>query len=556
MGRPKSAMFRTADVVGLDTFVHVSQNCFDSLPDDPERGVFEIPDFLTKMVAAKLLGQKTKGGFYKKIGKVIHTVDLDTLEYREKVRPDLPVLKKIKKLETPTERIKALIADDGRAGKFAWHVLSHSLAYTANIAFDIADDVVNVDRAMRWGFNWDLGPFETWQALGVKETAERMRADGLTLPAWVDEAIAAGGFYVTEDHAPKYLAPGQGLLAEPTIPGSISLKRLKDAGKIVDKNRGATLIDIGDGIACLEFHTKMNTVDPDLTAMLNTACDVVERDFDGLVLANQAEHFSAGANLMMIVMQANQKKWDDIELVVKSFQDVIQRLKYLPKPVITNPHGLTLGGGCEMAMAGDRMLVSQETYMGLVEVGVGLIPGGCGTLNLLKRAFAGVPNKVDFNMWDPLPYIQKAFVPIAMAQVATGAGEAFKLGYGRQIDEIAINRDTRINDAKRLARYMADRGYTPPKPAQNLWLPGKNGWAALSLFVYGMTQSGYASEHDKLISDRLGNVLCGGDTNGRTAVSEQQILDLEREAFMSLVGEPKSLARMQHMLMKNKPLRN
>jgi len=555
MGRPKSAAFRTADVVGLDTFVHVSQNCFDSLPNDPEREVFRIPSFLTGMVQKGLLGAKTKGGFYKKEGKNFFTLDLDTLEYRPQVKPEFAELKALKKLEDPKDRIKALVAQDGRAAKFAWHVLSASLAYAANIAFDIADDIVNIDRAMRWGFNWDLGPFETWQALGVKETAERMRADGHTLPAWVDEAIAAGGFYVTDDNTPKYFAPGVKLQPEPHIPGSLNLAHLKATGHVVDKNRGATLIDLGDGIACLEFHTKMNTVDPDLTAMLNTACDRVERDFDGLVIANQAEHFSAGANLMMIVMQANQKKWDAIEQVVKSFQDVIQRLKYLPKPVVTNPHGLTLGGGCEMAMAGDRMVVAQETYMGLVEVGVGLIPGGGGTLNLLKRMFQHVPNTRPQN-FDPLPLIQRAFENIGLAKVATGGGEVFEFGFATAQDELAINRDTRINDAKRLARYLADRGYTPPKPAQNLFLPGQDGWAAISLFVYGMMLSGFASAHDKLISDKLGRVLCGGDANGRDAVSEQQVLDLEREAFMSLVGEPKTLERMQYMLMNNKPLRN
>ncbi len=555
MGRPKSAAFRTADVVGLDTFVHVSQNCYDSLPNDPERDVFAIPPFLTTMVEKGLRGAKTKAGFYKKVGKEIMAIDLDTFEYRSKVKPDLPGLKALKKFDDPGERVKALINQDGRAGKFAWHVLSNCLAYAANIAFDIADDIVNIDRGMRWGFNWDQGPFETWQALGVKETAERMRKDGLNVPAWVDEAAENGGFYVEKDNTPLYFAPSKGMVGEPLIPGSISLKRLKAAGKVVEKNRGATLIDLGDGIAGLEFHTKMNTVDPDLTAMLQKSCDIVERDFDGLVLANQAEHFSAGANLMMIVMQANQKKYDDIEKMVKVFQDTIQRIKYLSKPVVSNPHGLTLGGGCEMAMAADRMMVSKETYMGLVEVGVGLIPGGCGTLNLLKRVFEHVPSKKPQG-FDALPLIQRAFEAIGLAKVATGGGEVFELGFGTSRDFLAINRDTRINDAKRLCRFLADNNYVAPTPARNLHLPGKNGAAAVSLFVYGMQLSGWASEHDKLISDKLAHVLTGGDHTGNKPVSEQHILDLEREAFMSLVGEPKSIERMQHMLMKNKPLRN
>lgn len=556
MGRPKSAAFRTADVVGLDTFVHVSQNCWDSLPDDYERETFKIPEFLSGMVKKGYLGQKTKGGFYKKDGKLIQTLDLDTLEYRESKEPDFPLLKKLSKIEDVGERLNAVIADDGRVGKFAWHVLSRTLAYAANIAWDIADDIENIDRAMRWGFNWDQGPFEAWQALGVKKTAERIKAEGLPLPAWIDKAIEADTFYKKDPVAPTFITKTGAFSASNEIPGSISLARLKAQGKVVEKNRGATLIDLGDGIAGLEFHTKMNTVDVDLTVMLNTACDIVERDFDGLVIANEAENFSAGANLLMIVMQASQKKFADIEKVVETFQKTIQRLTYLSKPVVTNPHGLTLGGGCEMAMAGTRMVVAKETYMGLVEVGVGLIPGGCGTLNLLKRVFADVPSKVDRNMFDSLGRVQRAFEAIAMAKVATGAGEVFSLGFGRPQDEIAMNQDTRIDDAKRLARYLADRGYTAPRPANNLHLPGKNGAAALQLFTYGMQLSGFISEHDKLIADKLANVLCGGDTDGRTPVSEERVIELEREAFMSLLGEQKTIERMQYMLTNNKPLRN
>lgn len=555
MGRPRSAAFRTADIVGLDTFVHVAQNCYDTLTDDPQRETFNVPDYLHGMIKKGFKGQKTKAGFYKKVKKDVSTIDLDTLEYRPKVKADLPELKKIKKIEDVGKRLKALVEGDGRAAKFAWHVLSKALAYTANIAYDIADDVVNIDRAMRWGFNWEQGPFEAWQALGVKETADRMRADGLELPAWIDDAIAKGGFYVEENDTERYVAKGGSLADVPQIPGSLSLARLKSAGKVVEKNRGATLIDLGDGIAGLEFHTKMNTVDADLTAMLNTACDIVERDFDGLVLANEAEHFSAGANLMMVVMAANQKKWDDIETMVAEFQNTIQRLTYLSKPVVSNPHGLTLGGGCEMAMSADVTLFSQETYIGLVEVGVGLIPGGCGTLNMLKRVLHGIPVKAP--MIDRLPLIQRAFEAIGMAKVATGAGEAFDVGFGRASDQIAGNRDTRINDAKRTARYLADQGYTPPLPAQNLVLPGPDGAAAISLAVYGMQLSGFISEHDRFIATKLASVLCGGaSADGKRAVSEQEVLDLEREAFCSLVGEKKSLERMQYMLMNNKPLRN
>ena len=557
MGRPKSAAFRTADVVGLDTFAHVSQNCYDNLPDDPERDIFQLPSFLTDMVERKWLGSKTGGGFYRKEGKVIQALDLKTMTYRDKVKPALEGLKVAKGTKgSAAVKLRTLIQHEGRAGRFAWHVLSRILAYSANIADDIADDIVNIDRAMRWGFNWDQGPFETWQALGITETTERMRADGLSVPSWVDDAIEKGGFYQLENDPQSFFAQTRGQTPIPAIPGRLDLAAHKRSNGVVERNRGASLIDIGDGIACLEYHTKMNTLDQDLGAMLLRATELAEERFDGLVIANEATHFSAGANLMMILMMANQKKWDDISTLVKGVQDTVQAVKYCGVPVVSCPHGLTLGGGAEMAMGADRMMVDQETYMGLVEVGVGLIPGGGGTLNLLKRLFDNVPADADPNSYDRLPIVQRVFENIAMAKVATGGGEVFSLGFGTSKDELAINRDTRIADGKRLARYMADRGYTPPRPADNLVLPGTSGKAALSLAVYGMKLSGYVSEHDEKIAGHLAHVLCGGDTDGKRAVSEEHVLDLEREAFMSLVGETKTIERMQHMLTKNKPLRN
>jgi len=555
MGRPKSAAFRTADIVGLDTFIHVAKNCYDTLTEDPQRDTFKVPDYLHGMIEKGLKGQKTKAGFYKKVGKNIQTIDLDTLEYRDKAKVDLPEMKKLKKIDDVGKRVKALVEGDGRAAKFAWHVTSRTLAYAANIAWEIADDVVNIDRAMRWGFNWEQGPFETWQALGVKETADRMRADGLEVPAWVDEAAAKGGFYVEEGADEQYYAKSGELAAVPQIPGSLRLGALKKSGGVIEKNRSATLIDLGDGIACVEFHSKMNALDQDITTMLNTACDVVERDFDGLVIANEGDNFSVGANIMMVVMAANQKKWDQLDAGIKDMQDTVQRLTYLSKPVVTNPHGMTLGGGCEVAMASDVTLFAKETYIGLVEVGVGLVPGGCGHLNLLKRVLQGIPKKAP--MIDRLPLIQRAFENIGMAKVATGGGEAFEFGFGRQGDRIAINQDTRINDAKRTARFLADMGYTPPIPAHNLVLPGPDGAAAIKLAVYGMQLGGYVSEHDRLIGGKIAHILTGGTlADGKKAITENQINELEREAFLSLCGEQKTIDRIQHMLMKNKPLRN
>ncbi len=556
MARPKSAAFRTADVVGIDTFVHVAQNCYDGLPDDPERETFLVPDYIRAMVDKGLLGQKSRAGFYKKEGKAIRTLDTATLEYRDKVKPDLPELKKIKRVESPSRRLGDLISGDGRAATFAWHVLSRVLAYSATIASDIAGDLTQIDRAMRWGFNWDLGPFETWQALGVAEIAGRLRSEGLAVPEWVDQAAAAGGFFGGEASAPTHYVPGAGHDAQPGLKGNLSLARLKASGGVVEDSRSATLVDLGEGILGLQFHTKMNTVDDGLVQAINTACDIAIRDFEGLVIANEGEHFSAGANLLMVVMAANQKRWEELEATVETFQKAVQRLKYLPRPVVSAPHGLTLGGGCEMAMAADRMVVDKETYLGLVEVGVGLIPGGCGTLNLLKRLYGSMPAKLDPREYDRFGFVRRAFENIALAKVATGAGEVFELGFGTAADEICMNRDRRIARAKALARHMADAGYTPPRPAENLVLPGPDGAAALGLAVYGMQLGGYASEHDRLIATRLSRVLTGGDSHGRSPVSEETLVELEREAFMSLVAEPKSIARMQHMLTTNKPLRN
>jgi 3-hydroxyacyl-CoA dehydrogenase len=553
MGRPKSAAFRTADVVGLDTLVHVAQNCYDSLTQDPQREVFAVPDFLRQMIQKGLTGRKSGAGFYRKQGEIIQTIDLKTLEYRDPIEPNLPELKALKSIDDPGKRLAALCQSEGRAGTLARHLVYRSLAYSARIAFEIADDIVNIDRAMRWGFSWDQGPFEAWQSLGVRDTVDRLRAADLEVPAWVDQAAEAGGFYQAAERQTTFFQVGKGRLEVPGIPGALCLAPLKASGGVVEKNRGATLLDLGDGIACLEFHTKMNTVDPDLIGMLDKSCELVERGFDGLVLANEAENFSAGANLMLIAMHANQKKYDAIAQTVRSFQAANQRLKYLARPVVSNPQGLSLGGGCEMAMAADRMVVAKECYMGLVEVGVGLIPGGGGTLNLLKRVLSGIPASAQV---DRLPFVQRAFEAIALAKVATGAGEVFELGFATSADEIAINQDTRIADAKRLCRYLADRGYTPPRPADNLVLPGPNGVAAIQLYVYGLVLGGHATEYDAKIATKLAHVLCGGATDGRRAVDEQTLLDLELEVFLSLVAEPNTLARMQHMLMHQKPLRN
>jgi len=551
MGRSKSAVFRTADVVGNDTLMHVAQNCYDNLKKDPERDVFNPEGLITKMVAKGLLGQKSKGGFTKKEEGVFKTLDLETLEYRDQQKPDLPVLQKLKKIADPGERLAALIKDKGRAGKFAWKTLSAGLAYAATIAEEIADDLVNIDRAMCWGFNWEIGPFQAWQAIGIKDSVKRMREEGLEVPKWVDKAARTGKFY-SED-GKRGFVPSQGMVELPAIPGHISIAALKRSQGVIERNESASLIDLGDGIACLEFHTKANSVDPKLVELINRACEIVEERFDGLVVANEGTHFSAGANLALIAQAIRENRLDFVDQVSKGLQDACQRLTYLSRPVVTCPHGQTVGGGCEMAMAGDRMMVAQEAYIGLVEVGVGLIPAGGGCLNLLKRVLAGVPASVEI---DRVPLIRRAFENIALAKVAMGAKQVFEMGFARPCDEISINSDRNTGDAKKLARYLADRGYTPPVEADYLVLPGRAGTEVFEQMVQGLKEKGFASEHDATIAGKLALVLCGGDTDGKTAVREQTVLDLEREAFMELAREPKTVERIEHMVTKNRPLRN
>ncbi len=551
MGRAKSAVFRTADVVGIDTLVHVAQNCYDALPDDPQRDVFNPKGVLTQMVEKGLLGAKNRKGFTTKEKGAFKTLDFETLEYRDAQKPDLPVLKTLRGIADPGERLAKLLEDEGRAGQFAWTTLAPGLAYAATIAEEIADDLVNIDRAMCWGFNWEIGPFAAWQAIGLEQSVARMREEGLSLPNWIDEAIKAGGFY-SEDGTQAFV-PGQGMQPTPEIPGSLSISGIKYRSGVVAENDSASLIDMGDGIACVEFHTKANAIDPGMVEFLERACDIVEERFDGMVIANEGVHFSAGANLALILEYIKAGEFAPVEQVSKGLQDACQRLKYLSKPVVTAPHGQVVGGGCEVAMAGDRMMVAQETYMGLVEVGVGLIPAGGGCLNLLKRAMAGIPATASV---DRLAIIQRPFESIALAKVAMGGGEVFELGFGSPVDELSINPDRHTQDAKNLARYLADRGYTPPAEASNLILPGRGGAAAFKNYVDGLVTGGFASEHDAKIAGHVARVLTGGDTDGRSPVTEQQILDLERESFMSLSAEPKSIDRIEHMVTKNKPLRN
>jgi 3-hydroxyacyl-CoA dehydrogenase len=554
MGHPKSASFRTADLVGLDTFGHVAKNCYDSLTSDEDRDVFKLPAYVQQMIEKKYLGDKTKGGFYKRLpDKSVVTLDPKTLEYRPKGGDEAiaKLTKGVSKIEDPRDRLKKLLADEGRAGTYAWKVLSRSLAYSARRIGEITDSVVAVDDAMKWGYNWELGPFEAWDALGFAEVVGRMKKDGIALPASIDEMLASGakGFY--DGNKVYDLTKGE-YVAREIDPRNASVVELRKGPKAVLENDGAAAWDLGDGVLGLTFKTKANSLDPDAIKMLGDAAAEAEKNFRALVIANQGEHFCVGANLFLVVMAAGAKQWDQIGSMVKGYQDATQRLKYATVPVVAAPYGMTLGGGLELCFACDTVQAAAETYSGLVEVGVGLIPGGAGTLNMLWRNLEGIPDGASINT---LEIVTQTFKNIALAKIATSADEGKAFGYFRRTDGVSFDKARLVTEAKARAIGLAESGYHPPAPKSYV-LPGESGIATLSMMVDTLVAGGYASEHDALIARKLAVVLSGGKGGNAKPVTEQEILDLEREAFLSLCGETKSQERMQYMLMNNKPLRN
>ncbi|MEM7137896.1 MAG: 3-hydroxyacyl-CoA dehydrogenase/enoyl-CoA hydratase family protein [Myxococcota bacterium] len=552
MGHPKSASFRTADIVGLDTVKHVGDNCYDALPDDPERDVFKLPEFVNKMVENKLLGNKTKGGFYKKTREGLQTFDPYTHEYRAK-GGDPDIKKFCKGLKgSSAARVKALVANDGPAGKFAWKVLSKTLAYSAAKIPEITDSVEAIDDAMKWGYNWDLGPFETWDAIGFKAAYDRMKADGVALPESIDKMAASGAesFY-TDDGRVFNLAKGE-YETRDIDPRNATLTVLRQGESAVFENRGAEAWDLGDGVLGLTFTTKANSIDDQVIESLGQAVNLAERDFRGLLIYNQGEHFCVGANLFTVVMAAQQKAWDQIGDMISKLQGGVQRMKYSTIPVVAAPFGMTVGGGLEVCMGADSVQTYAETYAGLVEVGVGLLPGGAGNMNMLWRALEGIPDGTDVDL---LPFVSRTFQNIAMARVATSGAEAREFGYFRKRDPISFDKARLLTEAKGQVIGLAESGYHPPAP-RAYRLPGESGMATLDMMIDTLQAGGYASEHDALIARKVATVLCGGPSGHAHEVTEQQMLDLEREAFISLCGEAKSQERMQHMLTTNKPLRN
>ena len=568
VGNPKSASFRTADLVGLDTLLHVADNVFDGAPDDEKREIFKAPDFISKMLEKKFLGEKSGQGFYKKSkgpdGKrVILSIDYNTLEHTPQEKVKFASLEAAKNASGLGEKLKSLFYAKDLAGQFTFRTLSESLIYSANRIPEIADDIVNMDNAMKWGFARKMGPFEAWDAIGLGKSVGKMKEAGYEIPAWVQEMLSAGkeSFYKKEAGVLFYYDPASKEYKEvPLKPGIILLPSLKDQKKVVAENTGATLIDIGDGVACLEFHTKMNALGDDIISMMAKAAEIVNKDFDGLVIANHGTNFSAGANLPLVLFTAQEEEWDDLDWAIKALQNSLMKLKYLDKPVVAAPAGMALGGGCEICLAADRVRYAAETYMGLVEAGVGLIPAGGGTKELFLRntdhLFEVQRGGIYPKQIEMMPFVARAFETIAMAKVSTSGPEAVKLGFLKPTDKMTVNRDYQIQEAKDTVLAMNLEGYAPPRPRDAIRVPGESTFAMIKLALWTMHEQNYITDHDVTVAEKAGYILCGGNVLPDTMVSEQYLLDLEREAFLSLAGNPKTQARIQHMLTKGKPLRN
>ncbi len=559
IGRPKSATFRTVDVVGLDTLVHVANGIYNNCPNDEAHELFKLPDFINTMMENKWLGSKTGQGFYKKSvspngKKEILALDLETLEYRSSQKAKFATLELTKTIDKPIDRFKVLITGKDKAGEFYRKNLAAMFAYVQHRIPEISDELYRIDDAMKAGFGWENGPFEIWDAVGIDKGVELMKAEGKEPAAWVTEMLEKGetSFYTVKDGATFYYdIPAKSQTKKPGQESFIILDNIRKT-KEVFKNKGVVVEDLGDGILNVEFQSKMNTIGGDVLAGLNKAVDIAEKDFDGLVVGNQAANFSVGANIGMIFMMAVEQEYDELNMAIKYFQDTMMRMRYSSIPTIAAPHGMALGGGCELSMHADKVVAAAETYIGLVEFGVGVIPGGGGSKEMALRA------QDTFHKGDvELNVLQEYFLTIGMAKVATSAYEAFDLGILQKgKDIVVVNKDRQIATAKAHARLLADAGYTQPVRRKDIKVLGKQ---ALGMFLVGtdaMNASHYISEHDQKIANKLAYVMAGGDLSEPTKVTEQYLLDLEREAFLSLCTERKTLERIQHMLKRGKPLRN
>lgn len=572
IGWPKSATFRTADIVGLDVLVHVVKNIYETAPHDESRESYTIPPLVQEMVRRNWLGDKTGQGFYKRLRgegeREILTLDVNTMEYRPRQKAKFASLEMGKSIEDTRERLRAILAPvlEGQKGdkaqQFLWAALSEMCLYAARRVPEISDHIADVDRALRWGFGWELGPFEVMDAIGVRAFAAQLSKEGRSLPPVIEKLLASGrnSFHESKNGAETVFTPSGATEKVEQPSGIIILKSLKDAGREVDRNSGASLIDLGDGVICCEFHAKMNAIGADLIAMLHKGLKRLDTDFDAMIIANQAVNFSVGANLMLILVGAQEQEWDELHLAVKQFQNVNMAIKYARKPIVAAPQGLALGGGCEISLHAAKIQAAAESYMGLVEAGVGLIPGGGGTKEMIIRANEHAPGNEDLDLFHALKPI---FETIALAKVGTSAEECRDLGYLRREDGVSLNRDRLVGDAKEAALGLLRGGWkplaaNPVEGAQTTQIKvlGEQFLAAAKLAIHMMLRGGYASEHDALVGRKLANILAGGALSAPQFVSEQYVLDLEREAFVSLCGEKKTQERIAHTLKTGKPLRN
>lgn len=559
MGRPKSATFRTCDVVGLDTLVHVANGLKDNCPNDEERALFELPPFISKMMENNWIGAKAGQGFYKKVKKEdgsseILVLDLNTLEYRSQERVKFATLDMVKPIEDLNQRTKMLFMGQDQAGKMFRKLFAGLFAYSTHRIPEIADDLYKIDDAIKAGFGWELGPFETWDLVGLDQGMKMIAAENKTVAQWVNDMKAAGitSFYKSEGG--KRLYYNTASKSYEVIPGTenlILLDALRQEKKVWG-NSDVTLVDLGDGILNLEFHTKMNTIGGGVIEGINKALDIAEKEYKGLVISNTGQNFSAGANVGMIFMMAAEQDFDELNFAVKAFQDTMMRVRYSNVPVIVAPHNMALGGGCELSMHSDKVVAHAELYMGLVEFGVGLIPGGGGSKEFAKRLSDELKDG-DIKM----NRLRDRFLTIGQAKVSTSAYEAFDLGYLREgIDEVVVSRDFQLSRAKAAALEMANKGYVAPKREKNITVVGQEGLGIVYVGANSMESGKYISEHDRIISEKLGFVMCGGDLSENTVVSEQYLLDLERKAFLELCAERKTLERLQSLVKNGKILRN
>ena len=565
MGRPKTAMFKTCDLVGLDTLVHVANNTYDLVPDDEQRESFKIPEFLTRMIEKKLLGKKTNAGFYKtdltpewkKIRKVI---DPQTLDYAEYEQPDFACLLQARKAKTLPAKIKALIDGDDRGARFAWKVLAHGLAYAAARIPEISDSILDIDNAMKWGFNFEMGPFETWDAIGVVQSVTRMEKEGLDVPDNIKRMLAEGHqtFYKTENGRGFVYdfktRDYQQIRVSDTI---VSLKGLKQADRLVKSCGSASLIDLGEGVFCCEFHTKMNAINREIAGFIDEGLDYVDANGVGLVIGNQAGGmpgaFSAGGDLLYMSTLAKEGQYTEMDDFLKMAQEGLQRARYAAFPVVAAPYGMALGGGCEVCLAADKIVAHADLFMGLVEIGVGLLPAGGGCLNLWKKFLAGLPAAV--TEIDLAKFFVPVFMNIAMAKVSTSAADARNNGFLGQRDRIIFNRDYLIGEAKKDVLKMVDEGYVPPTESK-IRVLGQSAQGMINTEIFNMVHGRFISEYDAFLAKRIAYVIGGGDARADSEIDEAAVLKLEREAFIDFWKEEKTRARVDHMLKTGKPLRN